>query len=471
MVSGLTNFISLRTVSAYIPSSNHQRILLAGVGLLFLTALPFLQPLAKKVWDVVWQNSKPKEPATTTAVPKVNIPTPPVQPQHNTGPATSTLQAPTCALNATSARPPFCPFAFTKLRDRTGQWLTLDINSAAVTMLDVVSQACVQVADKNPQYRNLSYYDDVYLILGGRRWNTPANEYIPFVDLYQQEKIQDVNTVHLVVHQQPDDKVIDLTHALSQHKTKISKVLEGLDWNVHSREILHQFRAQLHAYCSRIYRGRTDTGSSAALQCLQEIFIGIVQTTDNSNVKNYFNGLLAGVSNIFAIFQTSLEALCKAVETRIWLLQAPESPSNSAEASMRVRSTTYQFCIDQVAKHSAYVDAMRGFGDIVAQQDGCDLLHHKPAEVSETALHKAMEYLCGQDIQGYLQGHPLELSRAALFLGIPRLILMCEFKLIQAVMVDHIQQKDLKGLGISFERTRLEMPHLHKAFDMKGWLE
>lgn len=452
MVNSLTNISPLKNTISCIFSSKQRQIFVVG-SIVFLISLPFLRPLAKQIGQYIWSDKSPKTPNSSTSQTTLQF-----------AQSSSAFRS---KIPITGSSEPFTPYQLT-LKVLRGTTFKIDIENPNENLLNFTSRALSKATSNKDSLENISYYDDARIIIAGKVWNTTELEYISMHELCQEYKFLYLATIYFHINPMEDAEVKALANQLLVYKDEISKIFNGLDFTTQPREILQQFRAVLHSYCDRIFRGKLDTASSGDLQSLQETLIRIVESAPDSKVRKYFNGLLASVSNVYAQFQDSFKALWEGIENRIHLMPEPEKPTATPN-SISIGNQTFHFSLEDNAKHAIFFDSMKEFGPILQEGSSSWNFNHKPDEVQDIDLSDAMQYLSGNDIKQTVKDRPLLLSRAAIYLGIPRLVLMCEVELIKGVEKDHLKQDHFKQ--ISLERIRIEMPHLYKAFDMKGWLK
>lgn len=337
-------------------------------------------------------------------------------------------------------------------------------------VLDFVSRVHERAVREGLSNSNYSYFDDVKIIYGGNYLNTPSTEYVLMNALDSKYKFSHITCLFLVYKESSSPNNDKLSMPLLRHKKAITTVFTGINWSdTDHRGNLLQFRTALHSYCDRILRKKLDQANSTELEALISIFGKIIQEEEAMEVKTYFSDLLESVSNVYALFQKSYRALLQQVENTIRLLPAPIQCS-STNYKVIFNEKTYSFgSLGILASHSGYFDIMQNYQDISQLPPSGNTgaanqyqINSVPEDIKPEALHHALRYLEGQPISiAYLSQSPLDLQHAAIYLGIPRLVLLCEKCLIEKLECGEIDKET-----INLERVKVEMPHFYQALEI-----
>jgi hypothetical protein len=449
MIPGVTHFSGAQQGTAFFPVSKPYKVVLVIAGLACLMALPFLRSWFSAGWKWVC-SAKPTPDPTHNKVEKA------------VAGSTGLLQGE----SATGVKIPFTPYSLSVKVMQNCSVYQIYAERESETLVDLMSKAFQLVVQGDPQYTHWSYFDDVRIFIQGQLFNTPATEYIPVAELPHKWKFHHQNSIPLILDQKTEEEVQRIVTALREHQGRIKEVFPGMEWSCSGREVLQQFRAALHSYCNRIYRGKVDQANAQGLLTLHEVFAGIIEKSSTPEVKKYFNGLLTSVSNVYARYLTSYKALQDELMARMARLPAP-TPSSVNQFKVSLVGKEYQFSsLEDVARHANYFDMWREGINMGLEENNGQI--QVPDNLTKYSVQLALRYLQGENIQNELPSFPFTLHAAAEFLGIPRLALVCEVYLISALEANKIEKNTVKMHNV--DRIKSEMPHFYKALDIKGWL-
>ncbi len=155
-----------------------------------------------------------------------------------------------------------------------------------------------------------------------------------------------------------------------------------------------------------------------------------------------------------ATYQAHLQYIAKQLSQ----LPPPNLASTSPDAfKVHLNGECYSFSsLEDLGKHSAYFSAFKR-----QSQSSCTLDNNSAPEIED--LHASLSLAFS-----YLQGNPIDLQdpyallQAASFLQIPRLILLCEQKLLQLAEKGELNFEDFTPEDLALFKK--QTPSLHTAF-------
>ncbi len=424
--------------------------------------------IARMVYSKFSPPSKdPKKTATPLNPPPAN----PI-PNRTSPPATQEQQGPTILTRSstTAGNQEKKPCSFQMfLKTLTGKTITTELISTQ-TLIDFVSNVTQKL---NPQSNPMGpSYHGVWIIVMGKILNTAAAEYLTMGELNDYYQFQKINTLHIILNKMNPDAVSTCYSLLQKQKEAINQIcfFDGEVREAEDKEkALQTFQTAIHSYCDRIMRGKFSTASNPALETLKTMFSTIISELPEkaTSIKKYFNSLLDKVSIASTLFQKSYDSLLQEIDKKIKTMPYPTRESGSS-FSVRLKNCFYPFSsLDTLAQHSDYFNAFKHMNPSL----NCIIDAGTDQRIDEgicAALKSALSYLQGNAID---LSEPYSLLQAALFLQIPRLVLMCEKALIEAVQDDpaNINMQDFTDSDLRL--LKVQAPYFYQALNLAGKIQ
>lgn len=445
MIEGLINSATTRIQTTFHSWTKKEKIILAIAGLAALISLPFLLMAFRRRRDVSADGIDDKD-----AQNKAN-------------------SVGVSGVTGKTAEGDFKPFQV-GLRISNSS-VPLDIQVKDETVLSFVKRAVQEAAQREPQFSDASYFDEVYLICNGEVINTPAMEHFSMAELNQKYQLgKTTSQMHLVLHPRDSRFFQECSATLNVFQGKFQPAL-SCTIDEDPRKTVIQFREGLHDFCKKVSQASQGEETVHSLALLISCFITVIQSTFDGDVKEYFQTLLKSVANIDAQFIEHSNGLADALLQRSYLLPLPKKvPLSDQKFTVTIQNAPSGFkSSEELRTHCKLFDLMMEFPQSydVSISSNSLVVKSVPSNLGLAAINNALFFLQGGNVGDYLSRAPFDLQRAASFLQIPYLQLICERQLILDLSEGRLQRSAIpKDTG----SMKLEMPHFYRALELNGWL-
>lgn len=322
------------------------------------------------------------------------------------------------------------------------------------------------------QNHHTSYFD-FKIIATGKQLNTPATEYLTMGELNERYKLYGMACLHLISRIRVPEDTITLYSILSSEHARFGKICFFDDQLTKVEEqaiALQNFQVAVHSYCDRIMRKKFTTTDESELKQLKDVFSVIIQDAQGKSrhVENYLNYLLDKVSIASIVFQNSFADLLKNLEEKMYTLPRP-GPTIMTGFVVNLEGKPYYFdSLERLAHLSHYFNAFKEMQTSPTVECTINVDNNRDIQFIQS-LEVALLYLQAKgsinDVNAY------ETLKAANFLQIPRLVLVCERALIIAIKNNQIDFKATDFTVDDLKLLQLVAPYFYRALQIKGIIQ